>query len=353
MATNLDRLRTVMVSAATKETAYDTAAAVDSRILVNAGVIPNDTVEFQNNQDLIGGSEEASNATVISQSMTMALAQNRVKPHTLAFVAAYALGGATTATPSGGTTARKHTITPAAAVAQNSFTMEAKNKTGVQNKWSGCMIDSFNLSFTRGSNRFCDLTASVLGSGTLAAGTATSAEVSEGGLNAADAALWIDNTTYDGTLSAEDLDLSVNDLTSNPSAVGTDLIGFEWDFSNNIDTDFLYTIGSGDQFGVAERIARSQTVTITRLYQDDAQRTEQLADTDLAVQVKVKNAQIASESLYYGFHIVFPKTRIQAREVADQGGRLVETLNLDVLEDAELGSVVLEVFNTQDITYGG
>jgi hypothetical protein len=346
MATNLDRLRNIQVSADSKESTYDTAVAVDSKILINAGVIPDDQVEVVNDQDLIGGTEEAGSSTLIAQSLTFPMAQNRVKPHTLAFIGAYALGSVATTTPGGGTTARKHTITPATSATMNSFTMEGLLKTGLQNKWSGCMVDSFDLSFQRGSNRFCNIAANVLGSGTVAAGTATESEVSEAGLNAATAAVWLDATTYDGSMT-EALDLTVNDLTSNPAVLGADVIGFEWNYRNNIDPDFLYTIGSGNQFGIAERVARDQTVTLTLLWQDEGYRTQLLADTDMALQLKVKNAEIASESLFYGYQIMFPKLRIASRPKTEQGGRMVETITFNVLEDATHGSVILEVFNVQ------
>ena len=346
MATNLDRLRNVQMSTNSKESAYDTADAVDSKILVNVGVVPDDVVEVINDLDLIGGTEEAGASTLISQSLSMGFAQNRVKPHTLAAIASFAMGTVTTTTPTGGTTARKHAITNAASSTMNSFTIEGLLKTGLQKKYSGMMVDSFNLGFQRGSNRFNNLTASLLGSGTVAAGTASESEVSEAGLNAANAAVWLDATTFDGSMT-EDLDLTANDLTSNPTALGSAVIGFEWDYRNNIDADFLYTIGSGDQFGIAERVARDQTVTLTLLWQNEDYRVQLLADTDMALQVKVKNAQIAAEGFYYGYQVVFPKLRIASRPKSEQGGRMIETITFNVLEDATLGSSQLNVFNTQ------
>jgi len=345
MATNLDRIRNIIVSADSQESAYDTPEAVDSRILVNAGIIPDDVVESVTDQDLIGGTEEASDQATFANHVTFAIAQNRVKPHTLAFGAAYALGAIATTTPSGATNTRKHTFTPMSAAAQPSFTMEGLLKSGLQKSWSGCFFDSLNLEFTRGANRFCSLSGQVFGSGTVTDGTDTSAEISEGGLNAATAAVWLDATTYDGS-TGDDLDLTVNDLTSNPSAVSDQVIGFEWQYRNNIDVDFNYEIGSGLVLGNSDRVARDQTVVLTRLWQDEAHRTQQLADTDLALQVKVKNAEIET-GFYYGFNLIFPKVRIATRPKSEQGGRLVETLTFNVLEDSTLGSVVLDVFNIQ------
>ena len=346
MATNLDRIRNIQFSTNSKESAYDTADAVDSKILANAGLMPEDEVSTVNDLDLIGGTEEASSSTIITQSLSFGFAQNRVKPHTLAAIASFAMGTVTTTTPTGATTARKHKITPSTSTTMNSFTIEGLLKSGLQNKYSGCMVDSFNLSFERGANRFCNLTASIIGSGTVVAGTATESEVSEAGLNAATAALWLEATTYDGT-TTDALDLTVNDLTSPGTARGTAVMGFNWTYSNNIDTDFLYTIGSGNQFGVAERVARTQELSLTLLWQDEAARTQFLASTDLALQVKVKNAQIASEGFYYGYQVVFPKLRINSRPKSESGGRLIETIAFDVLQDSSLGSVELDVFNVQ------
>ena len=63
--------------------------------------------------------------------------------------------------------------------------------------------------------------------------------------------------------------------------------------------------------------------------------------------MKVKNAQIASEGLYYGFQVMFPKLRIATRPKSEQGGRIVETITFNVLQDATHGSVILDVFNVQ------
>jgi hypothetical protein len=346
MATNLDRLRNVQFSTNSAESAYDTADAVDSKIRMNIGVVPNDQIQTINDQDLIGATEEPSDAELLSQGLAFPFAQNRVKPHTLAFIAAFAMGSVATTTPPSGTTARKHTITPASAAAQNSFTMEALMKTGVQNKWSGLFVDSFGLAFERGTNRFVDLTGQAFGSGTQAAGTATESEISEGGINAATCGIFLDVTTYDGSMT-EDLDTTANDLTSNPSSDKANAVSWEWGYNNNMDIDFLYEVGSGNQIGGADRLARSQTLRYTRLYQDDAYRTNIINQSEFAMQVKVRNAQIAAEGLYYGFQVMFPLLQLANREVAEQGGRMVEILDFHVLQHATHGSVILDVFNVQ------
>lgn len=350
--TNLDRLRNVQFGTNSKESAYDTADAVDSKIRMNIGVIPNDAITTIDDQDLIGSTEEPSDTELIAQSLQFPFAQNRVKPHTLAFIGSFALGSVATTTPSGGTTARKHTITPATVIAQNSFTMEALLKTGLQKLYSGLFIDAFDLSFQRGTNRFVNLTGQAFGSGTVTDGTAATAEISEGGINAAACGIYFDNTTYDGA-QTEDLDTTANDLTSNPANDKANAVSWEWGYSNNMDIDFLYEVGSGQQIGSADRLARSQTLRYTRLYQDEAKRiwvvpaTAGAALPELAMQVKVRGAQIAAEGLFYGFQVLFPLLKLANREITEQNGRMVEILDFNILEHATHGSVILEVFNVQ------
>lgn len=345
MATNLDRLRSIQVSAAAKESDYDTARAVDSMIRFNAGVMPNDEVQTVNDQDLIGGTEEASDAELLVQSLALPFAQNRVKPHTLAFTAAYALGGVAVTTPSGATDTRKHTFTPQASAAQPSFTLEGLMKTGVQLKYSGLFIDSFGLTFQRSANRYLNLSGQAYGSGTQVAGTATESEIVEGGLNAANAAVWFDNTTYEGS-TGDDLDLTDNELTSNPTADSANIVSLDWQYRNNMDTDFLYEVGSGEQFGGDDRLARDQTVTLVRLYQDETYRAYATDQTEVALQCKVKGALIET-GFYYGMNLIFPLLQIQDRDVSEQGGRMIETIVFYVLEDSTYGSVTLDVFNVQ------
>ena len=345
MATNLDRLRNLQFGTNSKETAYDTADAVDSLIRMSGGVLPNEQVQTINNSDQIGGTEEASDAELLVQSVSFPFSQARVKPHTAAFVMAFALGDIATTTPSGATNTRKHTITPQTAAAQPSFTMEGLLKSGLQKKWSGMFMDSFNLSAERGANRFLELSGQAYGSGTVTDGTANTSEISEGGLNAADAAIFFDATTYDGS-TTDDLDLATNDLTSNPSGDEANMISLEWGYNNNMDLDFLYEIGSGTKFGGSDRLARTQTLTYTRLYQDETYQSGLTNQTEYALQFKVKNAQIES-GFFYGIQIVFPLLQIADRQRGESNGRMTETLVFNVLQHATHGSVIVDVFNTQ------
>lgn len=345
MATNLDRLRSIQVSAGHKETAFGTPYAVDSLIRMNAGVLPFQQIQTINDSDHIGSSEEPTEAEVFARSLSFPFGQTRVKPHTLAWAAAFAMGSCSTTTPSGATNTRQHVITPATSATLPSFTLEGKLKSGLQKQYDGCFIDSFTFSLQRGANRFANLSGQAYGIGTVTDGTANQSEVAEGGLNAANAAIWLDDTTYDGSRTVN-LNLTTSDLTSNPAVEGCNAISLEWGYNNNVDLDFAYCLGSGLYIGSADRIARSQTLTYTRLYQDETYVNFANAQTELAMQVRIQGALIET-GFYYGAQLTFPLLQLASVVPGEQNGRLIETLTFNVLQHATHGSVILDVFNVQ------
>lgn len=343
MATNLDRLRSIQVSALSKEAAFGTAEAVDSLLRLNLGVIPSAEVQTINDNDHIGGTEEPTEAEVYARSLAFPWNQTRAKPHTVAHFAGYAMGAISSTLV--GTTVMRHVITPTTELTQPSFSMEAKKKAGVQRLYTGCFVDAFTLAVQRGANRFVNLSGQAYGSGVETAGTANVSEKLEGGLNAADAAVWLDDTTYDGATD-NSLGLTTSDLVSNPAPEGDKAIGLEWTFQNNIDLDFAYLIGSGLFIGNNDRTARSQMLSYTRLYQDDTFADGLLAQTEYCLQFRVRNALVEA-GYYYGIDLVFPLLQIATRKEQEQGGRLTETLTFHVLQHATQGSVKLSVFNLQ------
>lgn len=347
MATNLDRTRKVYVSAQTAEATYDGGSTPDTLLKVDSGVIPQEAFQTVDDRDLIGGTEEPSDLIVVARSTTFPIAQVRCRPHTLGFMAGYALGDVATTTPSGGSTARKHTITPRSALTLPTFEVQQLLKTGTQLKYTGLMMDGFTLTIPgRQSNRFCVIAGTAMGSGTVTTDTDTATEPSEGALNAATGAVWLGSgATYLGT-TGDDLDLTVEELGGSPSDDADNIVSVEWQYRNNLDPEFLYQIGSGQVFGTSERQPRDQTVIVRRIWDGTTHRDAFVAQTDYALQFKVKNAQIASEGLYYGFNLIFPDAQVTDYSIDNDGGRLVETLTYTPLEDATYGSVVLDVFNT-------
>jgi hypothetical protein len=356
VATNLNRLRKLYVGSTTAESTYGTAVATTSMLKVDAGVITNREIGLVSNNDLVGGTEEPTEQFVTNQSIALPIAQARVKPHTLATIAAYGVSNITTTTPTGASTARKHQITTSGGpnTTLKSFTAEGLMKTGLMNRFPGVFVDSFNFSVSRGANQFASLTSSCYGCGTFTTETeGARTEVDENPISGSTSGIAIATGVYDGATSDDNASVSAFDLAS-PTDITGQVTSFEYAYQNNVDRDFLYQVGSGKIYGIAEKVARTQTVTITKLYQDETYRTGLANQTEYSLQARFKGDQIGSEGHYYGCAFTVPKAVLTAVDVSDDGGRIVETLTFLPFWDATtgatpnpFGSVIIDVFNVQ------
>ena len=357
MATNLNRIRKLYVSADSKESTYGTAVATDSMLKVDAGVITNREVGVVSNNDLVGGTEEPTEQFLTNQSVALPIGQARVKPHTLATIATYGLGKVTTTTPGGASSARKHQITTAGSDAETllSFTAEGVISSTVIQIYPGMFVDGFNFSVNRGANQFASLTSTCYGCGTVTASgsDANRSEVVEDPISGSTAGIAIGTGVYDGETKNDNSEPTNWDIAS-ATDITSQVTSFEYSYSNNVDRDFLYQIGGGKVYNVAEKVARSQTITITKLWQDDTYRAGLYNQTEYSLQARFKGGQIGGEGVYYGCCFTVPKAVLQSADVSDDGGRIVETLTFLPLWDATatgtpnpFGSVIIDVFNTQ------
>jgi hypothetical protein len=355
VATNLNRIRKLYVSAATAESTYGTAIATDSMLKVDAGVITNREVGVVSNNDLVGGTEEATEQFLTNQSVALPIAQARVKPHTLATIASYAIGETDTTTAGGATNARKHQINTSGApnTTLPSFTAEGILKSGVNVVYPGIFVDGFNFSVNRGANQFASLTATCYGCGTVGSGSDNSRlEIDENPISGSTAGIAIGTGVYDGVTEDTNDNVAAFDIAGASNITGQ-VTSFEYAYQNNVDRDFLYQVGGGKIYNIAEKTARSQTVTITKLWQDDTYRTGLYNQTEYSLQARFKGANIDA-GYPYGCCFTIPKAVLQSADVSDDGGRIVETLTFLPLWDATtgatpspFGSVIIDVFNAQ------
>jgi len=361
VATNLNRLRKLYVGSSTAESTYGTAVATTSMLKVDAGVITNRETGLVSNNDLVGGTEEPTEQFITNQSIALPIAQARVKPHTLATIAAYGVSQVTTSTPSGASTARKHQISTGLApnTTLKSFTAEGLMKTGLMNRFPGVFVDTFSFSVNRGANQFATLTSSCYGCGTFTTETESArTEIDENPISGSTAGIAIGTGVYDGTTSSDNASVSAFDIAG-ASNITDQVSSFEYTYANNVDRDFLYQVGSGKIYGIAEKVARTQTITITKLYQDETYRTGLANQTEYSLQARFKGDQIGSEGHYYGCAFTIPKAVLTSADVSDDGGRIVETLTFLPLYDATatgtpnpFGTAIIDVFNVQTVYAG-
>lgn len=342
---NLNRIRKIMVSAAAKEASYGAGAAVNSLIRVDVENLPNPKHQLINDQDMLGGTEEPSNQEILAMAYSLPFGQKRVRPHTLAFWGAYALGAIVTTTPAGATLTRKHTITPKPLdPTMPSFAVEALFKSGVQKKYPGGFFDGGTLRVNRGANRMVSLQSNILLSGDYAAGTGNSAEISEAALNGGNSAVYL-GSTYSGA-NDDDLDLTTSDLSATPTQIESTVRSLEWQFQNNPDEDDLYRLGSELFYGAAERGDRGQKLMLNYDYADHTEIDRLEAQTRVALQFKIRGAAIES-GFYYGMNLIFPALQHANTQVVVDKGKLVNQVEMQVLEHATYGSAILVVFNKQ------
>tara|TARA_R110000824_G_scaffold152470_1_gene323703 strand:+ start:23384 stop:24475 length:1092 start_codon:yes stop_codon:yes gene_type:complete len=356
----LTRNFVLQVASAAKEAAYDTAAAIDQRINVNIGNIPQESVQVIDDSDKVGGSEEATDAVVFAQSASLDLGINRVKPFALGFVGAYGLGAVSSALADSGSAAssvKQHTCTPVDNDgSMNSFSFEAWKTASTKVKYSGGLLSSLSLSVNRGANRMVNLTAAVVASGTTASGGGAQTEPAETQLNAATAGIWLDDTALAAgkavaSARSQTLDPSTSDLAS-PTDIAASVRSVTWDFSNNVNIDDLYRVGGGNTLAVGQRSGRSQSLTLDFDYADDTYITALKSQTEYAFQMIVRGAAAAAvgdAGYYHGFNLIFPVMQLQNVEVADDSGTLVNRMTFTVMDDdgGTHKSVYFDVFNEQ------
>jgi hypothetical protein len=316
--------------------------AVDSLLRVSGdpGEI---VVEVETDQELVGGAEEMTEQTVSVRHYEMTLAQSLTKPHTLAFLAASALGNVSSATTAVG--AWLHTITPKAARDFDLFTVEELLQSGLQKQYADCFVDSLELSIER--RRSWDITAQVLGAGKIQPGVASVSEVSESNIHTKFTRAWLSTGTYDNSTPAND---TTTELTATADVIEAEIESLRWSYNNNTDQDFLWHLNSGVTWGRAERSERSQTISMTLLMTRTVALDRLIDGTALSLQIKAVNtaAQIASSGVYQGATVIWPQIEFtKAAPKGTSGSRMVWEIEANVHEHATYGSVRLYVWNAQ------
>lgn len=342
MASSTGRSRKVMVSAASKQSAIGTAQSVDSLLRVSGepGEIP---IEVETDQELVGGSEEITSQDVSVRHYEMSLGQSLTKPHTLAFLAASALGSVSSATTAVG--AWLHTITPKSARDFDLFTVEELLQSGLQKQYADCFVDSLELSIER--RKSWDISAQVLGSGKIATGSASVSEKSEASIHTKFTRAWLSTGTYDNTTPAND---TTTELTATADVIEAEIESLRWSYNNNTDQDFLWHLNSGVTWGRAERSERSQTISMTLLMTRTVALDRLIAGTPLSLQLKAINTSqdIAASGVYEGATIIWPQLEYTvARPRGTSGSRMVWEVEANVQEHATYGSVRVYVWNAQ------
>lgn len=223
-------------------------------------------VDIQDDVDITGGSEGATEAEIYAKRLEGPMDQPRVKPHTLATIGGFGLGAVTSSTDSNG---RKHTFSPIESYSSGGLdlpTFTAVQDHSVFQKWhTGILVNSFTLQTDR--KGYLQFSSGLLGSGkrynwsTDMSGATEQA--SEPWMKAGNAKIWLHRGyrtgTYDGSIAQSK---ATDDLTGYPEDISGRITSFKWSYDNGLSGDDLYRFESGLTMGAGERVRRSQTLSL-------------------------------------------------------------------------------------------
>lgn len=339
----LGRARTCMVSAAAKEASLGVGATIDTLFSIS-GEPPNLEFETVPNNDLANGYEEPTSQDVVTHYLKApTIATPRATPDMLAFLMCAVLGVHTHTTTGG---AGIHTITPQvpSITTVETFSLECLDVSGVQLKNDGVAANSLTLSGQRGG--FLTLASDLMGSGKYAAATHTASEqTSEPRLHMKDVHVWFGAGSYAGATVTQAT--ATSDLSGSPADITTNLEGFSYTPSKNIDPKFNFTVGGGLTWGRAERGDFGQTLELTTLMtQDDL--TLILNQTNCAMQIKAGDPSkvINGGAKWYGFNLIWPLLQVKSYvKTGAVKGRVMVKFTLTVESDAVYGSFRGTVWN--------
>ncbi len=119
----------------------------------------------------------------------------------------------------------------------------------------------------------------------------------------------------------------------------------EWSFNNNLKVQF--TPGGGGSYATrALRGGRTQKIKLDREFREFIMQ-QHISDNDTFGLSILAEGALYDETYKYQVEIIFPKVSILSSPVSVDEKRLVEGVDLQVLEDATYGSVIVNVQNKQ------
>ena len=121
----------------------------------------------------------------------------------------------------------------------------------------------------------------------------------------------------------------------------------EWSFQNNLEVQFTPCAG-GSYAARALRGGRTQKIKLDREFREFIMQ-QHISDNDtFGLSILAEGAAYDDSPEYkYQVEIIFPKVGILSSPVSVDGKRLAEGVDLQVLEDATYGSVIVNVQNKQ------
>jgi hypothetical protein len=239
------------------------------------------------NLEGVTGFELGTKQEILRQGMNLTYSETRLKPNTLAGLAALHFG-TVASTQDGGLTAYRHKITPVAAGTDLPSIGVIAKEGGTQYVYKGVKSDQFTLSIGDG---YFMLESVLMGSGTRATdATSFPAKITEDWLKTARVqGLWLE-TGANISIADPPVQGSEGISSATPDDLTDRLIDFSFVHNNNLRGDIGYTAGGGDVRTRLDAGRRAAEVTIV-LERDSSTFAAELAyytgQVDCAIEMHI------------------------------------------------------------------
>ena len=330
----------VLVSSASKEATFKTAAGVDRQLIMGRDYAPVvDEAETFTDVGMRTGFEGPTGMQIAKQWSRGVLRWDFVRPDDVGFVLAYALGSVSSSVTD--TSADKHVISPDGSHTLPSFTLEEIGYDSYQPKYTGVLITDVRLVLE--ANRPATMEAGILVCGITSSGSDSAEPVSsEPVMMGSNLKAWF-GSAYDGSAA-----LGTCDVTGSPDDIQAKLRRAEVRISNIRSRDGMFTF-AGTSIARAERGPREFSVSLTLEVEDLTYENYLQAKATKALELDWDSGVLAGAMLQdYGWQMVFPKVFVRAVEKSyDPDGRLLLDVDLVPLEDETYGIFEAVVYNKQ------
>lgn len=127
--------------------------------------------------------------------------------------------------------------------------------------------------------------------------------------------------------------------------VSSEINSMAWNFANNLEVEFVPGAG-GDYAARAFRPGRTQTVTIDKQMKDAINQQLMLDNEEFGIRLLLEGA-LYDATYKYQVEIIFPQCSILSAAPGVDGKVLNESAEIQVMEHATYGSVIVNVQNMQ------
>lgn len=299
----------------------------------------------------VSGSEYPTVREIEKKGLAFEYTESRLKPNTLAGLAALHFGSVTSV-QDGTYTAYRHKIIPVAPGTALPSIGALYKQAGSQYEAKGIKSSTFSLKW---NGSWFSLACALLGSGTRASdATSFPAKISENWLRTGKiAGCWIE-TGADISIAATPTQGAQNISSATPDDLTSRLLDFSFDHNNNLRGDLGYAAGGGEVRSDLEYGRREGTVSIKIKALSSAWATElgyyENMDS-MAVELHVDMGTVIDTGGAYkwGFILIIPLIKLDPiqREVQDDFHTF--TLMGPVMNDGSNDEVILYVYNAQSV----